>query len=196
MYFVLRCPPILNQNGELLVEIQNNDEVGDVWEWGSGDQFDEDEISSIPSPISMEVEYYRAYEGLPNELRDIGVSVMSKRLKEALNKAGVDNIDFYPVILTHPESGRTFEYAAYNLIGKVAATDLEQSEIVNYDNKLVADVGINKLVLDETKTNNLLMFRLAENLSTILIHESVKKAIENSGIDTLTFIEPENYMHL
>jgi|GEM_PF-1967186 len=196
MYYVLRCPPITNEKGELLVEIQNNESVGDVWDWTSGDIFDQDEVQSIPALINMTVEYYRGYQGSPNEIRDIGVSVMSKRLSEVLTQAGVDSIDYYPAVLTNSETGQTYDYMAYNLIGKIAVVDLAASDYTTYDDKPVADVGFEKLVIDDEKAKSLLMFRLAENLSTILIHDNVRKHILDSGIDTLRFMEPEDYMHL
>lgn len=196
MYYVIRCAPITNAAGELLVEIQNDDEVGEVWDWTSGELFDEDELQSIPVPVHMNVEYYRGYQGLPNEMRDIGVSVMSARLSEALTAAGVDNIDYYPVILTNTETGETYDYLAYNLVGKIAIADLVQSDYTAYDATPVADVGFKGLVIDEAKARGMLMFRLSENLSTILVHESVRDHVEKAGIGTLIFMKPEDYVHL
>jgi hypothetical protein len=196
MYYVVKCPPLTNDKGELLIEIHNYDDVGDVWEWGSGDVFDQDEIQSIPIPIEIDVEVFRDYSGQPPEMRDNGVCVMTRRLSEALTQAGVDNIDYYPAVLTNTTSGEKYNYVAYNIIGKVAAADLENSDFSSYDNKLVADVGFKELVLDESKIHGLLLFRLAEKLSTILIHDNVRKAILEQGIDTLTFIKPEDYVHL
>jgi hypothetical protein len=36
------------------------------------------------------------------------------------------------------------------------------------------------------------MFRLAEAVNVILVHEKVKTAIEAAGIDTMTFMLPED----
>jgi hypothetical protein len=196
MYYILRCPPITNDKGELLVEINNHESVGDVWDWGMGDVFSQDEIQSIPRPIHINIESFRGYNGLPNEMRDIGVCVMSKRLSEVLIQAGIDNIDYYPAVLTDATTGQKYEYLAYNLIGKVASADLSKSNYTNYDSKLTVDVGFKDLVIDESKTKGLLIFRLAENLSTILVHDSVRKLLVEKGIDTLKFVKPEDYMHL
>jgi hypothetical protein len=46
----------------------------------------------------------------------------------------------------------------------------------------MGDVDFHALVLDESRINGQLMFRLAENLSAIVVHESVRKAIEAAGI--------------
>ena len=196
MYSILECPPITNENGELLVMIHNSDEVGDVWSFGSGEMLESDEISSIPSLIKFDVEPFLGYQGAPNEFRDLGSCVMSKRLADALVTAGVDNIDFYPLLLTNTVTGQTYDYFVYNLVGKVALADLEKSQHFSYDNKLVTDVGFKDLVLDESKTHGLLMFRLAEDVSAILIHESVKKTIIDQGIDTLSFVKPDDYVQI
>ncbi len=57
-------------------------------------------------------------------------------------------------------------------------------------------IHIHELSLDESKIKGLLIFRLAENTNTIIVHESVKQAVESAGIDTVSFIKPEDYMHL
>jgi hypothetical protein len=36
------------------------------------------------------------------------------------------------------------------------------------------------------------MFRLAKNITTILIHEQVKQALEKAGIELLKIMETEN----
>jgi hypothetical protein len=51
--------------------------------------------------------------------------------------------------------------------------------------------GIHELAPEGSKTGGLLVFRLEENINTILVHESVRAHIEKQGIDTLTFIKPE-----
>ncbi len=196
MYYIMRCPVYTNEQGEQLAEIENAIEVGDIWDWGTGVVFDEDEKNSIPNPIHMEVEFFNGYSGLPPEYDDINACVMSERLANALTNAGVDNIDYYPAILTNKESGQTYSYLAYNIIGLVSAVDFDASHTRVYDNKPVINVSIYDLVLDEQKIQDHLLFRLAESSNTIIVHESVKQSIESAGIDTLKFIKPEDYMHL
>lgn len=197
MYYVLECFNITNDDGEALVKIQNHKTVGDVWTWISGEKLEPHEEKSIPSPIPMEVKFYRGYQGPPNEMRAVTTCVMSWRLADALTgAAGVDNIDYYPVLLRDEESGWEYDYLAFNIVGKVAAMDLEKSEVSTYDGRVDGTAGIHKLEIDESKTGGMLMFHLEENIGTIMVHESVKKHIEDAGIDTLTFIEPEEYVQL
>lgn len=44
------------------------------------------------------------------------------------------------------------------------------------------------------KTRGTLMFRLAEAVNAIVIHEKVKAAVQAAGIDTLTFMPPEDWV--
>jgi hypothetical protein len=85
------------------------------------------------------------------------------------------------------------DYLAFNIIGVIAAADLSKSEYHAWDESKVA-LDFNSLVIDEIKTRNALIFRLAEATNGIVIHESVKKAIEAAGINTLTFISPEEWV--
>jgi hypothetical protein len=49
------------------------------------------------------------------------------------------------------------------------------------------------LSIDESKARGLLIFRLAENITAVLVHEHVKKQVERSGIGTLTWLAPEEW---
>lgn len=139
---------------------------------------------------------YDGYVGLPPELSDTNVPVMSARLKEALIAAGVDNINFLPITLRNSETGQTYEYFAFNLVGLVGAADMTKSNITSHDGDFFGDSVVHDLAIDESKINGLLMFRLKEKFSAVLVHKSVKDTIESRGIDTLKFIDPKDYMAL
>ena len=44
------------------------------------------------------------------------------------------------------------------------------------------------LVIDDRKAHGALMFRLAENVSGIVVHESVRVAVHEAGIEHLDFV--------
>jgi hypothetical protein len=144
----------------------------------------------------MEVKFFHGYKGLPPESSDVPNCVMSERMADAIKSARVDNIDFYPVVLTHKKSGKTYRYFAYNIIGLLSAVDMEASDLTFYDKRVFGHASIHNLVLDENKINDLLIFRLKEQSSTVIVHERVKQALEKAGIDRVNFIKPENYIHL
>ncbi len=119
--------------------------------------------------------------------------VMSKALLEVLRANGVNNIDAYPAEYYYTD-GRKMpgEYFIVNVVGLVAAADLSQSVFEpDQPNSMIA-MSFDSLVIDESKTFNALMFRLAENISTILVHENVVKAVEEAGIPYVEFYKTED----
>jgi hypothetical protein len=148
------------------------------------------------APVEIRAVPHDGYTGLPDEFHDHSVPLMSRRLKEALDAAGVDNVIYLPVTLRNPDTGQTYEYYAFNLVGLVAATDLAQSNIASPDGDFVGDSQIHDLVIDESKCKGFLMFRLKEKFSAVFVHRRVKDTIESRGITTMKFTKPEDYMHL
>lgn len=123
-----------------------------------------------------------------------GGPLMHDKMVAALHAAGVDNIDVYDALVVHPVKGREWkDYKAVNIIGRVAAVDLTKSVFDPGEPLRMVAAKFEKLVLDPAKARGLLMFRLAEKLSAIIVHESVKKQIEAHRIGPLGFIEPEQW---
>jgi hypothetical protein len=161
-------------------------------DWGSGTI-----AQNRPSgPVEIRAVPYNGYTGLPDDYEDSSVPLMSKRLKQVMQSAGVDNIEFLPITLRNTETGQTYEYFAFNLVGLVSAVDFSKSKIGSHDGDFVGDSQIYDLVIDDSKCRNALMFRLAEKFSTILVHRTVKEAVERSGITSVKFIKPEDFMAL
>ncbi len=52
-------------------------------------------------------------------------------------------------------------------------------------------MDFDSVVLDEPAISDALIFRLAESVNAIIVHEKVKQHLEASGINTLTFLKPE-----
>ena len=114
-------------------------------------------------------------------------------LIEALRNFGVTNFDTYDSALTDPDSGKVYNnYKTVNFIGFVSAADLERSDAIVHDNTPSIDVDSDKLVIDEKKTFGLLMFRMAESSSTVLIHEKLKDYLIEKGYTSkdLKFWDP------
>lgn len=110
---------------------------------------------------------------------EVPIPLISKQMHEVLLAAGVNNIDVYPVDIFHPDGTRTPEsnnYLVFNLIGTV--TDAELNILTDLPDKEVQEH---------------LMFRLAESTQTILVHESIKKILEDANIPLLRFYNaPKN----
>jgi len=196
MYFVMTCDLALDPDGAALMEIHNSMKVGTIRSWRGGRLIEPAKAATIPNPIEIDFDPLRGYQGPPLEMVDLGIPVMSRRLAAALREAGVDNVQFFPATLRNTVTGERYPYEAFNVVGAVAAADLERSDWSSYDGVPVADVSFETLVLDEAKAGTLRMFRLAENINALLVDEQVRDHVLKTGIDTLQFIEPQDWMHL
>jgi len=148
---------------------------------------------TVPIPL----EYVLDIEEEPNSnIRTFfdceSVPAMHNSLLEALQSAGVDNLELFPAHITNPNTGEVHkDYHAFNVLGLVSATDLENSTLMNKsDTVTLLDTDFDSLVIDEEKTMGFRLFRLAENCSAIVVSEEVKVAIEERGIPGIVFYGP------
>ena len=114
--------------------------------------------------------------------------IMSDKLISALCEAGVDNLQTYPAVLRDPLKGyeRT-DYKVVNVVGKIAAADMNNSDYIDMGGVGMIAVGFKSLVIDTDKTHGALMFRLAESITDIIIHESVKMHLEKFDFKYLRY---------
>jgi hypothetical protein len=165
--------------------------------WASGDRFSPDPAAPafdrIP-PLPVHAEVKRGYAGTMLEFWDDPVPLMTKRLREALVAAGVSNLDVYDAEIVDQNTGKVFnDYVAFNIIGTVAAADLTKTQFDSEIPDRMISAPINSLSISDNAASDELLFRLAESVNAIIVHDHVKTAIESAGVDTLTFIEPENW---
>lgn len=100
----------------------------------------------------------------------------------ALESFGVDNLDKYPVSIADPDDGKVYtNFKAVNIVGVVSAADMKKSEYELRNGLPSMDVAFDELVLKEDDVRGRLMFRLAENLTAVLVHESVRGCLLDKG---------------
>lgn len=103
-----------------------------------------------------------------------GKCLMLRALVETLQGAGVDNLQVYPAVLTERSTAAQREdYCVVNVLGKVAAADMKQSQSISLGGGQV----FTRLTVDAGKARGLLMFRLAESLVDVIVHERVAQAV-------------------
>lgn len=165
-----------------------------------GDIIDEPDVSwnlgrVIREPISQPLEVHLNPDepGLMMPMFERNVLLMQDSLVRALTNRGIDNIDLYDAVVVDPSNGRRyFDYKAVNILGLISAADMEQS-IYTAHGKPLIDVDFEKLVIDEVRARDIMLFRLAECVSAKVIHERVRDAIERAGIPHLDFVRPEDW---
>jgi hypothetical protein len=154
--------------------------------WRLGRPIDE----PVPQPLVYILD--PDYEGKPKPMYYAeAIPVMRDDIVQALGKAGVDNIQYFDALLRDPTSGAEYRnYKAYNIVGLVACADMAVSQRMGTSTSRMGDVDFASLVIDESKTGGALLFRLAENVSAIVVHDKVKDAIEANGIPGFVFYGP------
>lgn len=113
-------------------------------------------------------------------------------LVQSLRDCGVDNFDAYDAEITDPDNGQKYtNYKILNLIGLVSAADMHKSQATTHDNIPLIDVDFDSLVVDESKTKGVLMFRLAESTNAVLVHETLRDCLIGKGFgEDLAFYDP------
>lgn len=120
--------------------------------------------------------------------------IVSQEFLDALLECGVNNIVAYDVVLHSEDHSVTLDgYKAINIIGLVKAAG--EGTVFVGDSTLI-DASIDTLELEPRSIKGLLMFRLAENTSAVVVHEKVKNHLEARGFDYLVFKEPTEYFSL
>lgn len=150
---------------------------------------------STPPPTPVPVLICEGYEE-ESPLPYVNVPpVMSDPLHQALLAAGVSNLDVYEAELVS-EDGRVRlpGYKAFNVIGLVAAADMALSRFAPDNPSRRLDASFDSLTLDAARVRGLLLFRLAEYSSAVVVHRSVRQAIEAAGITGIVFRKPAEFL--
>lgn len=136
----------------------------------------------------LEIEFWQnGGDGLAEILLD-SIPLFSRELIEALQEAGVDNLQIFPVIPI-AKNGETInqEYFAVNIVGCIRCADMNKSDYTDLTGEGLIAVNFRKLVIDNEKAKDQYMFRLAESIASIVIHEKIKTALDNRNFKYLSF---------
>lgn len=180
MYYMMECFGPVDQ------ERQAIDIVPTGFSWNSGVPF-------LQSP-SHALEVLMDGDGVMVSMFNRGILLWHDELVKAVKSAGVENIDCYDCVLNDPVAGIRYEnYKAVNIIGLVAAADLDKSVYSTPSGVPLIDTDFDSVVIDKNKTHGFLIFRMAECVSAIVVHQAVKDSIENMALPYIDFIPPEKW---
>lgn len=150
----------------------------------------------IPEPLKFTLKPYSSHAAdhaayLPSYLQ-ASCPIFRDDLVAALRESGVDNFDAYSCFIVDPDNGNVHtHYKAVNILGVIAAADMQNSLTIRSDGVPLIDVEFDRLVIDEKKTRGALLFRLAEATSTIVVHGRIRDHLIQRGFDDLAFYIPE-----
>ncbi len=117
--------------------------------------------------------------------------MFSHRLIEILNNEGANNIQYFDADVSYKPTGEKYNYRVANILGSISALDIEKSDVILSRKGNVID--IEQMVLNEAKMNGNKIFRLEESIMHIVVHRSIKEAIEAAKLSGFLFITDDEY---
>jgi hypothetical protein len=144
----------------------------------------------VPRPFIFNLD--PEYPGKMKPMYEGGILLMRDDLLSALSNAGVDNLQVFPALIRDKKNGQDYEnYKAVNIIGVIACADMAQSVRMDPedDDSDIIDVNFDSLFIDEKKARGSLLFRLAESVSAIIVHQQVRDLVEKN-VPGMTFYGP------
>jgi hypothetical protein len=108
-----------------------------------------------------------------------GKNIMSRKMVDALKQAGADNFQEFATEMIDKQTGQvSHDYVTVNLLGLVSCAKISESDT----SKLGSTFYFHDLVIDPAKTGGLLLFRLADSLIDVLVHEKVAIALRAANL--------------
>lgn len=145
---------------------------------------------AVPEPLVYTLD--PDYEGTPKAMYgEKSIPVMRDDVVSVLKACGVDNMQYFDAVLQDPSTGQQYaNYKAYNIVGLISSADMSASTLMGTSDSRMLDADFDALVVDGSKPRGALLFRLAENVSAIVVHAQVRQAMEASGIPGFAFFGP------
>ena len=120
------------------------------------------------------------------------VPLFSEAFIAALDVAGVDNFQRFAATVYDPDSGQSHtQYQAVNILGLIAAADMDKSIATVYAGGPLLDTDFDSLVINDAAAQDIGLFRLAESSNAILIRADVVASLHSQGFaGTTQFYDP------
>lgn len=151
---------------------------------GKKPMFDE-----LPMKIPAEIEEDEKI--VYTDIINPGVPLFSDKMKQALDKSGVTNIDYYPVIIIDAETKEALaEYWLGIVTSIVACLDIEKSE---FKKNATGQTVISKFSIDYDKTADLNLFRFHNIPGLIIINKELKEKLSNMDFKGVSFKPTHEY---
>lgn len=181
-YYVMACNGVYPS-----AVIDHGPDMNDT-PWYLGVKIEQD----FPVPLHYVL---KSKPGNPKAMYDeMAYPIMRVDLIDALQAAGVDNLQLFDAIVEEPKTRiKHANYKAFNIVGTVAAADMSKSVLMGTSDSKMIDVDFESLVIDESKASPFLLFRLAESVNAIIVSEAVKYEVERRNIPGMDFYDPADW---
>lgn len=142
-------------------------------------------MKAPPAPLRVQL-WERGGNGMAEMFLD-SIPLFRDDLLATLRAAGADNLEGFPVVLLDPHGAEIHGYQAVNIVGLVKCADLSKSQFDDITGTGMVAMGFRKLVIDEQAAGGTPLFRLAEAVASIIVHEQVKAAVDAKSFRYLTW---------
>ncbi len=121
------------------------------------------------------------------------LTLYHKKLCKVLTDFGIDNIQYFPVVLRNQETKKVeHDYMLVNIVGLLDCVDMDKSKV----NWWASGMGFDfvSMEIDKAKVQGLPIFRLKDDPTKVIIDERLKQHLEkNKVLVGVQLIEPKNY---
>lgn len=117
--------------------------------------------------------------------------MFSQRFIDILNSLGVDNVQYFDADVTYEPTGEKCPYKVANIVGIVSGLDMDESEVIMSGKGNVLDIEV--MSLDEEKLKGQKVVRLQEDIMLMIVHRTIKEAVEEAGLTGFLFLADDEY---
>jgi hypothetical protein len=123
-----------------------------------------------------------------------GWPVCSGKLREALARAGVTNVQYFPVRLV-TKSGKAVrsDDSVMNVVGTVKCLDWSRSKFADGSRAEGFAIRFEKLALVASKLRQVKLARLGENPGVLIVSLEVRRVLEDAQVSGIRFTAPSEY---
>lgn len=117
--------------------------------------------------------------------------LFSERFIGILDKLGVETIQYLDAAVSYGPTGAKVPYKVANIVGLVEGLNREASDLDLSPKGTV--LSIEQMQLDEEKLSEQKIFRLQEDDMLIVVHKSIREAVEAAGLTGFLFVADDEY---
>ncbi|WP_299769049.1 DUF1629 domain-containing protein [uncultured Dokdonia sp.] len=146
-------------------------------------------IIKNPSDLIFKTKYNNLTDYPASEF---GFKVISQKMKNVFEKFIDNEVEFFEVEF---EGNKKIDekYFLMNFLNLQSAMDYDKSDFLQISNGEI--IEIDKMVVDYTKLENQIAFRLKEVEHVLVINDELRQAIEEANITGIKFKELEKYKY-
>lgn len=117
--------------------------------------------------------------------------IFSEQFIDLLTTLGVDNVQYLNAEVTYAPTGEKVPYKVANIVGAISGLDMDKSSVILSRQGNVLE--IEEMCFDESKLLGHKIVRLQESVMHMVVHKSIKEAIESAGLTGFMFLTDDEY---